>query len=145
MSARKRSFFVLCGLGLVLIGAILFSSAKSGIKIGSEYYALERVSTAENLQLGLSGRDGLEDNSGMVFVFPDVRDQCIWMKDMKFALDILWLNVDKNIIAIEQNVSPETYPNQYCHGPAKYVIELSAGDVKSANIKVGQSVDLNQP
>ena len=72
----------------MLIGSLLFNSSKSGIKIGSEYYELERVSTAEKLQLGLSGRDNLEDNSGMVFVFPDVRDQCIWMKDMKFPLDI---------------------------------------------------------
>lgn len=143
MSARKRSLLVLLGLGLVLIGSLLFNSSKSGIKIGSEYYELERVSTAEKLQLGLSGRDNLEDNSGMVFVFPDVRDQCIWMKDMKFPLDIIWLNPEKNIIAIEQNVSPETYPNQYCHGPAKYVIELNAGDVESAKIEVVQSVNLN--
>lgn len=143
MSARKRSLFVLLGLGLVLIGALLFNSSKSGIKIGSEYYELERVNTLEKLQLGLSGRNSLEDNSGMIFVFPDERDQCIWMKDMKFALDIIWLNPEKNIIAIEQNVSPETYPNQYCHGPAKYVIELNAGDVESAKIEVGQSVNLN--
>ena len=134
---------MLLGFALLLNGALLFNSSKSGIKIGSEYYELEQVSTAEKLQLGLSGRDGLEDNSGMVFVFPDVRDQCIWMKDMKFALDIIWLNPEKNIIAIEQNVSPETYPNQYCHGPAKYVIELNAGDVESAKIEVGQSVNLN--
>lgn len=143
MSARKRSLLVLLGLGLVVIGALLFNSPKSGIKIGSEYYELEWVSTAEKLQLGLSGRDGLEDNSGMIFVFPDERDQCIWMKDMKFALDIIWLNPEKNIIAIEQNVSPETYPNQYCHGPAKYVIELNAGDAESAKIEVGQRVNLN--
>lgn len=143
MSARKRSLLVLLGLGLVVIGALLFNSPKSGIKIGLEYYELEWVSTAEKLQLGLSGRDGLEDNSGMIFVFPDERDQCIWMKDMNFALDIIWLNPEKNIIAIEQNVSPETYPNQYCHGPAKYVIELNAGDAESAKIEVGQRVNLN--
>jgi len=130
-------------LGLVVIGALLFNSPKSGIKIGSEYYELERVNTLEKLQLGLSGRDSLEDNSGMAFVFPDVRNQCIWMKDMKFALDILWLNDNKNIVAIEKNISPETYPKQYCHGSAKYVIELNAGDVESAKIEVGQSVNLN--
>ncbi|HMS23980.1 MAG TPA: DUF192 domain-containing protein [Candidatus Saccharibacteria bacterium] len=145
MSARKRSLFVLFGVGLVIIGALLFNSTKSGTKIGSEYYELERVNTLEKLQLGLSGRDSLGDNSGMVFVFPEVKDQCIWMKDMKFALDIIWLNVDKNIVAIEKEIRPETYPKQYCHGPAKYVIELNAGDVKSAKIEVGQSVNLNQP
>lgn len=128
---------------MILIGFGLFNSSKSGIKIGSKTYKLEQVNTPEEQRLGLSNRTLLGSDSGMVFVFSSSQDQCIWMKDMRFSLDILWLDMTGKIIALEKNVNPASYPRQYCHGPTKYVIELNAGEVESANIDIGQNVKLN--
>lgn len=130
---------------MILIGFGLFNSSKSGIKIGSKTYQLEQVSTPEKLQLGLSNRNSLGSDSGMVFVFSRSQEQCIWMKDMNFTLDIIWLDIEGKILALEENVNPASYPRQYCHGLTKYVIELNAGEIKSANIVIDQSVNLNQP
>ncbi len=115
---------------------------KKNIALGSKQYILEKVDKPEQLQLGLSGRESMPDNQGMLFVFPDYVEQCIWMKDMKFALDILWLDDESKIIFIENNVDPKSYPRQYCHGPAKYVIELNDGEANTNNIAIGQKVHL---
>ena len=62
------------------------------------------------------------------------------MKDMNFPLDIVWLKSSKKVVYIEQNVSPDTGIDKtyYPHVPARYVLEMSAGNVKSKNIKLGQ-------
>src|SRR3989344_9082121 len=43
---------------------------------------------------GLSGRKVLAEQTGILFVFPTAEQHAFWMKDMNFALDIIWL--DKN-------------------------------------------------
>ena len=45
---------------------------------------------------GLSGRDNLADDEGMFFVFEKSDIYPFWMKDMKFAIDIIWIMEDGN-------------------------------------------------
>jgi uncharacterized membrane protein (UPF0127 family) len=61
------------------------------------------------------------------------------MKGMKFNLDIIWLNSEKKVIKIEQNLSPSTYPNNYCPSSfARYVLEMNSGFIKTNKIRLGQ-------
>lgn len=63
------------------------------------------------------------------------------MKDMKFAIDIIWLDSNKNIIKIQKNAQPNSYPVQFCPtNTAKYVIELNAGQSDNYNLSVGQKL-----
>lgn len=64
------------------------------------------------------------------------------MKDMRFSLDIIWLNEAGIITKIEKQVSPETYPADFCSPNTKYVIELNAGTAEQARLKVGQTLQL---
>lgn len=90
---------------------------------------------------GLSGRDSMDYSRGMLFLDTEEQLQCFWMKDMKFPLDILWLNDEKQIIKAEYNVNPDTYPKQFCAENTRYVIELNAGRALELSLVVGQSVD----
>ncbi len=111
--------------------------------IGDICYNLERAENNEARLKGLSGREDLPESSGMLFVFDIVESQCMWMKDMKISNDIIWLDEAKKVIKIQENVAPETYPNAFCSdSPAKYVIELNAGQVKRSNLKLGTTLSL---
>lgn len=88
---------------------------------------LEIAETPEKRALGLSGREALARGSGMLFVFPESGLHGFWMKGMKFPIDIVWLSENYEILGIERNISPETYPKVfYPPSPAKYVLELNA-------------------
>lgn len=84
----------------------------------------------EDRQQGLMFREGIQENQGMLFVFEDEDIHAFWMKNMRFAIDILWLDRDKRIVHIEQNVPPcaqDPCPSYPSSAPAKYVLELKSG------------------
>jgi uncharacterized protein len=90
----------------------------------------------------LGGRQSLPADDGMLLEFSKSATRCIWMRDMQFPLDIVWLNGDKQVVHIEESVSPRTYPRQYCPPtPAKYVIELNAGTAQTTQITEGQKLN----
>jgi uncharacterized membrane protein (UPF0127 family) len=103
-------------------------------------YTLEVADSNAERVKGLSGREGLMQNSGMLFVFPNTTEQCFWMKDMKFSIDIIWLNDKKEIVKLEENVSPNTYPQNFCAPDTKYVIELNSGEARKQNFAIGQQL-----
>lgn len=90
---------------------------------------------------GLSGRESLAHDRAMMFQFEISRNECFWMNDMKFNIDMIWLDTENRINAIERNVSPDTYPKNFCH-EGKSVIELAAGTADRLNLKVGDQADL---
>src|SRR3989338_1806519 len=79
-------------------------------------------------QQSLSGRSGLAEGEGMLFVFPQDGKYGFWMKDMRFSIDILWLNASGMVVYMAQNVSPDSFPKSFeSDVPARYVLELPAG------------------
>jgi uncharacterized protein len=84
--------------------------------------------TPTKLQLGLSGYPGLKENEGMLFVFDKADYHGIWMKDMLFSIDILWLDDDLNVVDAHTNVSPDTFPDVFQpKTPARFVLETNGG------------------
>lgn len=91
---------------------------------------------------GLSHRYSLADNSAMLFVFDEPAIRKFWMKDMFFPIDIIWLNENKEIIHIEKNISPSTYPKSF--GPdlkSLYVIEVSSGTSEKLSLSIGEKIE----
>lgn len=97
---------------------------------------------------GLSIKDHLNENEGMLFVFKDSVLYPFWMKDMKFPIDIIWLDNRGTVIHIEHNLEP-CIPGQICpsYGPtsnnAVYVLEVVAGFSQKHNVNVGTHVGLH--
>ncbi len=106
--------------------------------------SMEVVNNNTGRILGLSNRESLNWNRGMLFDFEKPGKYCMWMKDMNFSLDMLWLDETGQIVAMRRDISPDTYPQSFC-GPsaARYVIEVNAGVVNSGDLRLGQKLFLN--
>ena len=98
--------------------------------------------TLEEQGQGLSGRESLKEDEGMLFVFEKPGQYSFWMKDMNFPIDIIWIGENLKVVYIKENVLPESYPETY--GPdrdAKYVLEVISGFSEKNNLKIGDRVE----
>lgn len=87
---------------------------------------------------GLSGVVSMPKNHGVFFIFDESDYHGIWMKEMNFSIDIIWLNEFSEVVHIEKNISPETFPNVFRPSkPATYVLEFNSGFVSRNSIKLG--------
>lgn len=92
---------------------------------------------------GLSDTPFLPDHVVKLFVFGVPGSHSIWMKDMNYALDILWVAEEGEIVHIEENVTPESFPESFSSPtPAWFVVEANAGFVASNTIAIGDEVVL---
>ena len=90
---------------------------------------------------GLSGTETLGEFEALLFVFETVDRHGIWMKDMNFSIDIIWISEDMKIVDIERQVDPNTYPRSFKPDkPARYVLETNSGLTQLFNIETGQTV-----
>ena len=107
---------------------------------------LEVVSTPAGLREGLMHRPGLEKNTGLLLVFPVEAKHAIWMKDMRFPIDILWLDSTGKIMALEENLPP--CRQEPCEvfapsTPARYALEVPAGYARENGLKTGKTIELS--
>lgn len=102
-------------------------------------FSIETVSTQEQIVRGLSGRERIDKYAVMAFVFPENEERCFWMKDMRFNIDIVWLDSQKKVTAIESNVSPQSYPKTFCND-ARYVLEFAEGRASELGLQSGRAV-----
>lgn len=90
---------------------------------------LEVAQTLAQRARGLSGRDSLASNAGMLFLFEEPSRPSFWMKDTRFALDFLWI-AGTRIVDTTENVPPDTggaLPTYQPDKPVDKVIEVNAG------------------
>ncbi len=90
---------------------------------------------------GLSGYESLDDDKGMLFIFPTTLIAEFWMKDMNFPIDIVWINSDKKIVGVSSDVSPESYPKTFS-SPSKvqFVLEVNSGFAEKFGLATGTRV-----
>lgn len=143
----KKLFLYSCiFIFLFLTSGCAVKSDLSTIQINGHVFNVEIAdSDAEHYQ-GLSGREDLAENTGMLFVFDDYKVRNFVMRDMNFPLDIVWIKDDKVIECekdtpilevitqvITQVISPEAI---------NYVLEINTGLCEEYNIKKGDGVDI---
>lgn len=135
---------------IVLIAGFVFlaDTSDSGVReteepenvvvyFGQTEVVLEVADTPEKRAQGLSGRESLREGTGMLFTFDESDRHGIWMKDMQFAIDVLWLDEDFYIVYMVEHMSPESFPIVYrSRKPARYVVELPDGFISTHGIDV---------
>jgi uncharacterized membrane protein (UPF0127 family) len=113
------------------------------LAIGTARLHVTIADSPDEIVQGLSGRPSMQENEGMLFVFPAPLVPKFWMKEMHFALDIIWIDESKRIVGIEKNISPDTYPATFQPAvPVKYVLEVNAGWTDAHSIAVQNLVDI---
>ncbi len=133
---------VVAGVAILASGIRGLTDNRSRLFAPEGFIAIETVDTQEDRDSGLSGRDEIADNFGMLFVFDEPNAQnCIWMKGMNFSIDIVWMDKEKRVINTNTNVSPDTYPETFCPtGDAKYGLELGVGRAEELGLLTGEVV-----
>ncbi|NCN22053.1 DUF192 domain-containing protein [Candidatus Falkowbacteria bacterium] len=112
--------------------------SKVFLKIAEKTIETELVFSQEAMYLGLSWRENLLLDKGMLFVFKDYGQRSFSMRNMNFPLDIIFLK-DGMVMKVFSNLAPEgvSPKNIYQYGPADMVIELPANYFKNNNLKEG--------
>lgn len=118
---------------------------RKSISINNTRIYVEVARTDLEKQKGLSNRESLAENSGMIFVFNQGSRPSFWMKDTLVPLDIIWIRSGR-IVGIDKNVRPETGKpdSQLKKYPAPqgidYVLEVNAGFSDKNNITTDQMI-----
>lgn len=86
----------------------------------------ELADTEEKRLKGLSGRDHLDEEAGMLFVFDKPAIQCMWSKDVKFPLSVGFLTEDGNLIDTVDMEAGDATPHCSTE-PVLYVLEVNKG------------------
>lgn len=132
----------LCIFAYTHVGVVKKSS-ENNFSIGGTHLKIEIADTDEERTLGLSHRDSLAADSGLFFVFEKPRNVGIWMKDMKFSIDIIWIDENLRVIHVKEKAAPQSFPEIFVAPQhALYVLEVNAGFVEKNKIKVGDIVTL---
>lgn len=101
--------------------------------------------TDKQKQDGLSIRNNMQENEGMMFVFKEPKQQSFWMKGMKFPIDIIWLDANLSIVHIEKNLQPcESFiscPSYRPSSNALFVLETVSGFADSHDLKIGKKIN----
>ncbi|HYE02053.1 MAG TPA: DUF192 domain-containing protein [Phycisphaerales bacterium] len=131
------------------------------VKVSGKTFFLEIADTDAKRFQGLSGRDHIEDDGGMLFVFPFPAVQNFVMRDCRIPIDILYLDGGGRVLTThEMQPDPprgpgegkpgelsesyearlKKYPSRY---PAQFVIELKGGSIRALKVAPGDLVELD--
>jgi uncharacterized membrane protein (UPF0127 family) len=144
-----KYFFKISAVTILTIVLILFFSSKNSPMENQNYiivfpdgYKLTPL-IADNdfeAQQGLSGK---ENPTSMLFLFENKRIVPIWMKDMSFPIDIIWID-GQTIVGFETEVPIENPPVTIYRSTVQVdrVLEVPAGFTKEHNLAVGNQLDI---
>jgi uncharacterized membrane protein (UPF0127 family) len=112
----------------------------NGVVLGADISANNEQRTK-----GLSVKDGLAENEAMLFVFGNEGEHSFWMKNMKFPIDIIWINSNKTVVHIEHSLHPcdsELLCPTYNPGEGSlYVLETVGGFAEKHDVVQGTQVE----
>ncbi|MGC8479710.1 MAG: DUF192 domain-containing protein [Candidatus Micrarchaeia archaeon] len=117
---------------------------KTTLKIGKKSLNVMVADSFFKQMLGLMHRSSLKENEGMLFIFNRETKMGIWMLNMKFNIDILWINSKKLIIDFKEDAKPcnslFSCKTMYPKESSKYVLELNSGYIKKEGINIGDKI-----
>lgn len=122
------------------------ASAMPWVKIGGERYSVEIADDDAERSRGLMFRDVLPAGHGMLFIHDREEPQAYWMKNTRIALDILYFDDARVLVAQQRDVPPcslgDACPPYPSNAPARYVLELNAGEAARLRLEDGAVLEL---
>ncbi len=140
-AVRRVTASLLVFAAILVVATLLVASPRVGlaldyratVRIGGAVVDAEVAHTSSERQRGLSFRDGLAPGTGMLFVYSGADYRTFWMKDMRFCIDIVWIEGGQVVGAV-QNACPSPagtpdsqLPRYTSPVPVRYALEVPAG------------------
>ncbi|MFA5355608.1 MAG: DUF192 domain-containing protein [Candidatus Paceibacterota bacterium] len=128
---------------IALAGAAYYYKQAPKVCFNNNCFSVEIALSPEEITTGLMNRKSLEENRGMLFIFKQEGQHSFWMKNTLIPLDIIWMDKDKKVVHIAENVQP---CKEECNSispevSAKYVLEINGGLCSELNITAGAEAD----
>jgi uncharacterized protein len=158
MSLNK--LLIIFGIILVVIAGVVFfqfrsnngssnsseDSPSSTVTINEQTFNVEVADTPESQQTGLSNRESLPEDQGLLFVFETKGFHTFWMKNMAFPIDIIFIN-DETVVSVVKNAEVPESPDAELQlyrptEPINKVLEINAGLADEYDIKEGDKVEI---
>ena len=105
----------------------------------------ELATTPAARACGMSHRDEVPKNHGMLFIYPDLRPISFWMKDTKVFLSIAFFDDSGRIFSIQDMTPMQTDRTYDSPRPASYALEVNQGWFSAHGIDVGDIVEMQLP
>jgi len=105
---------------------------------------IEFANTEYETQTGLMYRRSMENDRGMLFIFENEIRRSFYMKNTEFALDIIFVNSDHEIVSIQKNAKPFDKSSLASEAPAKYVLEINAGLSDQWGLEAGDLIEFSK-
>ncbi len=118
-----------------------------GVTINGKTWFVDLATTPDRQFVGLSGRDHLADNEGMLFIFPraEVLDFC--MRGCVISLDVAFIGEDMRVVKTHTMPEESDHIGKVLYSsdvPARWALEVPAGSLARAGVKVGDPVTFSR-
>ena len=130
---------------MLLLSFIIVALAQESLEVrslvvGDSTLQVEIADDPHERALGLMYRRSLPKDSGMLFVYDDVKERAFWMKNTFIPLSIAYIN-EKGVIVHIADMKPLSTKSVPSIHPAKYALELNKGWYKRHSIKKGDVIE----
>lgn len=153
----RKIFFLYAALVIivVILAAIKFQGFNfisafkpKTVEVAKQQFKVEIADSDKERMKGLSNRNSLNDNNGMLFIFESKGKYSFWMKEVEFPLDIIFIS-DDTIVDIVKNAPPQkevkgSLPIYTPQKEANYVLEIKGGLSDRYSIKTGDKIKINK-
>jgi len=142
-----RFDLIIIVVGIVIILIFLYfrrtPTKYINVKVGKTTIKAEIANTTLKRIRGLMFRKNLPEDQGMLFVFNQDGFHGIWMMNMSFPIDIVWVNEEKKVVDVVRDVQPCKLlcPSYRPKEKARYVLEVNANFTEKHGVKIGSELD----
>lgn len=105
--------------------------------------AVEVANTGAQREVGLMYRRHLDDDAGMIFVFPDAARRNFWMHNTEIPLDMIFADANGTVTGIVANAEPFSDKLLGVDSDSAYVLEVNGGFCAKNSIKPGDRLDFS--
>lgn len=142
--------FVLTALAIATAPSLLITGYETTTVEATDAETGETLATVEariadgpvKRYVGLSSTDELADDEGMLFVHSEPGEYDYVMRDMAFAIDIVFVDADGEITEIHE-AEPDSRPLTNYDGTGKYVLEVPIGWSADNDVEPGDSLEFD--
>ena len=88
---------------------------------------------------GLMYRASMPQNAGMLFIFDESTQHCMWMKNTLLPLSVAFID-EKGAITNIEDMKPQTEDSHCASRAARYALEMNRGWFAAHGIKPGSRI-----
>ena len=104
---------------------------------GPQSWTVELASDNASRSKGLMFRESMAPFTGMLFRFEQTRPVYMWMKNTFISLDMIFADQAGVVTHIHRGAVPQSLVIISSRFPARYVLEVNAGEVDRYGVAVG--------